>query len=317
MRSEQTPILTLTLNPALDMATGIAELVPNQKLRCSEPMLDPGGGGLNVSRAIAALGGESLALVALGGLTGDRLAGLIRQESVPFLALAAPGETRQSLTVTEAKTGRQYRFILPGPVWSEADQERVFTLLRASARPGAIGVISGSQPPGVPVDFPARLARSMPGLNVVLDTSGAPLREAVSHPIPGLFVLRMDSEEAESIAGHKLETRAQSADFAADLVKRGVAERVIVARGADGSVMAEAGQRVFVKAAKVQVVSTVGAGDSFVAGFVLSLARGVDSTLALAYGAASASAAVTTDATQLCRLTDVERLLPECEVSTV
>jgi 6-phosphofructokinase 2 len=67
----------------------------------------------------------------------------------------------------------------------------------------------------------------------------------------------------------------------------------------------------------VQVVSTVGAGDSFVAGFVLSLARGVDSTLALAYGAASASAAVTTDATQLCRLTDVERLLPECEVSTV
>ena len=75
-------------------------------------------------------------------------------------------------------------------------------LLRASARPGAIGVISGSQPPGVPVDFPERLASSMPGLNVVLDTSGAPLRQAVSHPIPGLFVLRMDGEEAEKEAGH-------------------------------------------------------------------------------------------------------------------
>lgn len=317
MTGHQTPVLTLTLNPALDMATNVAELVPDQKLRCSEPMLDPGGGGLNVSRAIAALGGESLALVALGGLTGDRLAGLIRAEAVPFLALTAPGETRQSLTVTEKATGQQYRFMLPGPVWSEADQDRVFMLLRASARPGAIGVISGSQPPGVPIDFPERLARSMPGLNVVLDTSGPPLRQAVSHPIPGLFVLRMDGEEAEEIAGRRLASRVDSADFAAELVARGVAKRVIVARGAEGSVLAEAGRRIFVSAAKVTVVSKVGAGDSFVAGFVLALAQGADSAVALAHGSAAASAAVMTDATQLCRSTDVERLLPQCVVSEI
>ena len=317
MIATQTPVLTLTLNPALDMATTVAAVVPDQKLRCSEPLLDPGGGGLNVSRAIAALGGESLALVALGGLTGDRLAGLIRRESVPFLALTAPGETRESLTVTDASTGHQYRFMLPGPVWSEADQDRVFLLLRASARQGAIGVISGSQPPGVPVDFPARLARSMPGLNVVLDTSGAPLREAIANPIPWLAVLRMDDEEAEACAGRKLETRAQSADFAAELVQKGVAKQVIIARGADGSVMAEAGRRLFAKAAKVQLVSRVGAGDSFVAGYVLATARGQDSAAALAYGAAAASAAVTTDATQLCHLADVERLLPECAVSAI
>lgn len=317
MIATQTPVLTLTLNPALDMATTVAAVVPDQKLRCSEPLLDPGGGGLNVSRAIAALGGESLALVALGGLTGDRLAGLIRRESVPFLALTAPGETRQSLTVTDASNGQQYRFMLPGPVWSEADQDRVFLLLRASARQGAIGVISGSQPPGVPVDFPARLARSMPGLNVVLDTSGAPLREAIANPIPGLAVLRMDDEEAEACAGRKLETRAQSADFAAELVRKGVSKQVIIARGADGSVMAEAGRRLFAKAAKVRLVSRVGAGDSFVAGYVLATARGQDSVAALAYGAAAASAAVTTDATQLCHLADVERLLPECVVSAI
>ena len=317
MIATQTPVLTLTLNPALDMATTVAAVVPDQKLRCSDPLLDPGGGGLNVSRAIAALGGESLALVALGGLTGDRLAGLIRRESVPFLALTAPGETRQSLTVTDASTGQQYRFMLPGPVWSEADQDRVFLLLRASARQGAIGVISGSQPPGVPVDFPARLARSMPGLNVVLDTSGSPLREAIANPIPGLAVLRMDDEEAEACAGRKLETRAQSADFAAELVQKGVAKQVIIARGADGSVMAEAGRRLFAKAAKVRLVSRVGAGDSFVAGYVLATARGQDSAAALAYGAAAASAAVTTDATQLCHLADVERLLPECVVSAI
>ena len=316
-RNQQTPIVTLTLNPALDMASEVAALVPDQKLRCSEPLLDPGGGGLNVSRAIAAIGGESLALVALGGLTGDRLAGLIRAEGVPFLALTAPGETRQSLTVTEASTGRQYRFMLPGPHWSEADQERVFILLRASARPGAYGVISGSQPPGVPVDFPARLARAMPGLNVVLDTSGPALKEAVAHPIPGLAVLRMDGDEAETLAGTRLNSRSDSADFAQSLVERGVARQVIVARGADGSVLVDKDHRIFAKAAKVKVKSTVGAGDSFVAGLVLALARHESPEAALALGTAAACAAVMTDATQLCRREDVERLLPECLISQV
>ena len=313
----QTPILTLTLNPALDLSTDVPTLVPDQKLRCSEPLLDPGGGGLNVSRAIATLGGESLALVALGGLTGDRLAGLIRAESVPFLALTAPGETRLSLTVTERATGRQYRFMLPGPVWSGADQDRVFMLLRASARPGAYGVISGSQPPGVPADFPARLAQSMPGLRVVIDTSGPALHHAVAHPVPGLAILRMDGEEAEGLAGKPLTTRQDTADFAQGLVRRGVAERVIVARGADGNVLADATRRIFANAAKVTVKSTVGAGDSFLAAFILTLSRGGTDEAALAMAAAAASAAVTTDATQLCRLVDVQRLLPECEVSEV
>ena len=313
----QTPVVTLTLNPALDMSSEVPALIPDQKLRCTDPLLDPGGGGLNVSRAIAALGGESLALVALGGLTGDRLAGLIRAEGVPFLALTAPGETRLSLTVTEATSGRQYRFMLPGPRWSEQDQERVFILLRASARPGAFGVISGSQPPGVPVDFPARLARAMPGLNVVLDTSGPALREAVAHPIPGLAILRMDGEEAEALAGGALISRSDTADFAQGLVDRGVARQVVIARGADGSVLVDKDHRIFARAAKVKVKSTVGAGDSFVAGLVLALARGETVEAALSLGSAAASAAVTTDATQLCNYADVMRLLPECVISQI
>jgi 6-phosphofructokinase 2 len=313
----QTPIVTLTLNPALDLASDVVALIPDTKLRCTAPSLDPGGGGLNVSRAIAALGGESLALVALGGLTGDRLAGLIRDEGVPFLSMTAPGESRQSLTVTETSTGRQYRFMLPGPIWSAQDQERVFALLRASARPSAFGVISGSQPPGVPVDFPASLAQAMPGLQVVLDTSGPALAQAVAHPIPNLAILRMDGDEAETLAGHQLISRSDTADFAAGLVARGVAQMVVVARGADGSVLVDKDRRIFAKAAKVKVKSTVGAGDSFVAGLVLSLAKGEPPETALAWGTAAASAAVMSDATQLCKKADVLRLLPECVITHI
>lgn len=313
----QAPILTLTLNPALDMATEVAEMTPGHKLRCSEPQLDPGGGGLNVSRAIRALGGDSLALVAIGGLTGDRLAGLIRAEGVTFLSILGPGETRQSLTVNETSTGRQFRFMLPGPTWGEAERARVFTLLRATARPGGISVISGSQPPGVPVDFPAQLAASMAESRVVLDTSGATLAEAVRHPIPGLEVLRMDGPEGEDLAGHPLPTLSDTAAFAQSLVHRGVARTVIIARGAEGNVLADRDQKLFARAAKVQVKSTVGAGDSFVAAFVLALSRGQSNADALALGSAAASAAVMTDATRLCRPEDVMRLLPECAVTPV
>ncbi|WP_309665274.1 1-phosphofructokinase family hexose kinase [Tabrizicola sp.] len=311
------PILTLTLNPALDMASDVAEIIPGHKLRCSDPLLDPGGGGLNVSRAIKALGGDSLALVAIGGLTGDRLAGLIRAEGVTFLSILGPGETRQSLTVNEASTGKQYRFMLPGPVWTETERARVFTLLSATARPGGISVISGSQPPGVPADFPAQLAASMPGSKIVLDTSGSALSEAVRHPIPGLTVLRMDGEEGEGLAGRPLHSRADTAEYAQSLVRAGVAEMVIIARGADGNVLATKDRRLFSPAAKVKVKSTVGAGDSFVAAFVLALARNQSAAEALAFGSASAAAAVMTDATQLCRPEDVARLLPECSAVEV
>ncbi len=312
---EQSPILTLTLNPALDMAAEVPEVIAGQKLRCSDPLLDPGGGGLNVSRAIRALGGDSLALVAIGGLTGDRLAGLIRAAGVTFLSILGPGETRQSLTVTEEKTGRQFRFMLPGPVWGEAERARVFTLLRATARPGGLSVISGSQPPGVPADFPAQLAESMPGSRVVLDTSGKPLSEAVANPIPGLEVLRMDSEEAEGLTGHPLASREETADFAQALARRGVAKKVVVARGADGNVLATADRRLFSPAPNVRVKSTVGAGDSFVAALVLAMARGQDDAEALAMAAAAAAAAVMTDATQLCRPEDVMRLRPDTTAS--
>ncbi|MFN3845239.1 MAG: 1-phosphofructokinase family hexose kinase [Paracoccaceae bacterium] len=307
----QAPILTVTLNPALDMATEVPEIIPGHKLRCTDPHLDPGGGGLNVSRAIKALGGDSLALVAIGGLTGDRLAGLIRAEGVTFLSILGPGETRQSLTVTEGTSGKQYRFMLPGPVWGAAERARVLILLSATARPGGYSVISGSQPPGVPDDFPAQLVASMEGSRVVLDTSGAALRAAVTSPIARLEVLRMDAEEGEELAGRALHTLADTADFASELVAQGVARRVIMARGAEGNVLAEAGQRLFSPAPRVPVKSTVGAGDSFVAAFVLSLARGQDTAQALTMASAAAAAAVMTDATRLCRAEDVMRLMPE------
>jgi len=127
----------------------------------------------------------------------------------------------------------------------------------------------------------------------------------------------MDGEEAEGLAGKPLESRAASADFAQSLVARGLAEIVVVARGADGSVLATADARWHAAAAKVKVVSKTGAGDSFVGAFVLALSRGEPPERALQKGTAAASSAVTTAATQLCRAADVRRLTPLCTLTRV
>ncbi len=132
--------------------------------------------------------------------------------------------------------------MLPGPVWTDADQAQVFTLLATTARPGGIAVILGS-PPGVPHHFPVRLAAAMPNSLIVLDTSGPTLIQTFAQPIPGLAVLRMDSDEAEALSGHPLPEAKATADFASALT----VAAVLIARGAEGNVMAAATQHLIAR----------------------------------------------------------------------
>lgn len=309
-------ILTVTLNPALDLATSVEKVVPGPKLRCSEPMTDPGGGGINVSRAIHNLGGYSRAFVALGGPLGEMLATMLAKVGIETAQFDAPGDTRLSFAVTETRSGGQYRFMLPGPVWSAPDVTRVLAAIAAAVPHSGFVVLSGSQPPGVPEDFAARLSRALATTRarLVVDTSGAPLRALVASAVRP-YLLRLDGLEAEYLAGRLLPDRAASLDFAAELVGRGAAEVVVLARGVEGSVLVSHDQRLFSPAAKVTVVSKIGAGDSFMAALVLALARGEGLAAAMQWGTAAASAAVTSRGTGLCRRADVERLLEECRVT--
>ncbi len=307
-----TPILTLTLNPALDLSVSTPRVVPGPKLRCSQPRTDPGGGGANVSRVIHRLGGDSTALVALGGPTGAGLEVLLRAEGLTLVPLPAPGETRISFAVTDASGGEQYRFVLPGPTWSEADFDALCEALPEAA-PTGFAVLSGSLPPGLSPDHAQRLVQALAARHwqVIADTSGAVLDVLARGKSP-MAVLRMDRAEAEEVAGRPLPDRRHSADFAAGLVAAGAARAVIVARGPDGSVAATGSERWHVAAADVPVASKIGAGDSFLGAFTLGLAEGMNLPQALSRGAAAASATVMTEGTDLCRSADVARLIAEC-----
>ncbi|GAB5446238.1 1-phosphofructokinase family hexose kinase [Gymnodinialimonas sp.] len=304
-------IVTLTLNPALDLETAVAHVRPRDKLRCSEPRSDPGGGGINVARAIKTLGGSARAAIALGGATGAVIAASLQDAQIDFLTLTAPGPTRQNLSVIDAASAEQFRFIFPGPTWTLDDLAAVAAPLSGAVGAGDILVLSGSLPPGLAPEALVNLAQShvMRGVRVVVDTSGAPLI-AMARSARGLCLLRMDDGEAEELFARTLPQAADSADAAQALVRDGVAEAVIIARGTEGSVLATAKRRWFAPAADVPVASLTGAGDSFVAAATLAIAQEGTWPEVLSAGCAAASSAVTTPATALCDPDVYATLLP-------
>ncbi|MEM7491684.1 MAG: PfkB family carbohydrate kinase, partial [Pseudomonadota bacterium] len=234
-----TDIITVTLNPALDLSTEAPVVIPDRKLRCSAPLVHPGGGGVNISRAVANLGGTSRALLAFGGMTGQQLVHLIEAEGLTPEPLGVDHPTRQSVSVLDNATGLQYRFMMPGPAWTEADAQTARAAILAAVTPGALVIPSGSLPPGVSVDFLLSLAPEIAatGGRMLLDTSGPALTRAAEAKA-GLHVLRMDTVEAEELTGRRLTALADMAGLATTLRAAGAAEIVMVAAGAQGTVIA-------------------------------------------------------------------------------
>ncbi|MCT4557774.1 MAG: 1-phosphofructokinase family hexose kinase [Pelagimonas sp.] len=303
-------ILTLTLNPALDLATSTPQVVPVKKLRCGPESAEPGGGGVNVARAIEQLGGQARAAVAVGGDTGKALSALLDQFGVAHIHLQAPGETRRSFSVTDEGSGAQYRFVMQGPVWTSATLDQVLTQLDSHSTRGDFVVVSGSMPPGVPGDLPVKLCASLPGRRLIVDTSGPALAALAQGSATPPAILRMDRHEAQELSGKALAHQKDTAEFAETLRQAGAAETVIIARGKEGSVMACPDGLWHVNASNDHVVSAIGAGDSFVGGMVRAMADNQPLTEAFRQGAAAASAACLSEGSQLCRKEDFERLLP-------
>ncbi len=304
------PIVTLTLNPALDVSTATAEVSPEHKLRCETARFDPGGGGLNVARVVRELGGDSLALYPRGGPTGEHLERLLEARGVPRRAIPIAGFTRESFTVLETGSGREFRFVLPGPVLAEAEWQACLDTLAEAAVGASFIVASGSLPPGAPVDFYARVARVAKRLGVrcVVDSSGEPLRAALTE---GVYFAKPNRREFRDMTGVKGDDATSLAPAARAFVEKGAAEVLVVSMGADGALLTTRDTQLRAVPPPVVTSSSVGAGDSFVAGMSYALARGLPPTEAFRWGVASGTAALITPGTELCRRGDAERLLTQ------
>ena len=295
------------MNPALDLSTSTVRVMSEHKLRCGQTRLNPGGGGINVSRVVHLFGGESLAIYAIGGLTGAALRQMLDVEGISSRAVPISGTTRQSFTVDESDTGKQFRFVLQGPELSESEWKACLAAVKQTVVHAGYLVASGSLPPGVPDDFYARVARLArdSGARFVLDASGVPLREALAE---GVYLVKPSGRELGELAGSTLDTEQSQLEAASDLIIDGSAELVAVTRGADGAMLASAEGVARLSAPTVHVLSTVGAGDSFLGAFVLRLAEGRDANAAFRFAVAAGSATTMTPATDLCRPEDADAL---------
>ena len=301
-------IYTLTLSPSLDSATMTPQIYPEGKLRCSAPVFEPGGGGINVARAITHLGGKATAIFPAGGATGEHLVALLADEQVAVDTVDARDWTRQNLHVHVESSGEQYRFVMPGAKLSDDEfrqlEEKVLTI-----ESGSLLVISGSLPPGVKTEKLTALVQAVlqRGIRCIVDSSGDALKAALE---PGqLELVKPNQKELSALVNRELNQPDDVRTAAEELVRTGKAHRGVVSLGPQGALAVDKTGCVQVVPPPMKSQSTVGAGDSMVGAMGLKLAQGASLLEMARYGVAAGSAATINQGTRLCSLADTQKIV--------
>ena len=298
-------ILTITLNPAIDKSTVTDLIQPEVKQRCSDVMNEPGGGGINVSKALKKLKAESIALFPAGGHNGEKLKSLLKAEEIPFHSIDSSVETRENWVVLESETNHQFRFTFPGKSIEESVFKNLIDDIR-SFSPTYV-VASGSLPPGLPAHFYGLIVKTANsvGAKCIVDTSGPALQALKGKHA---FLIKPNISElckmlnVDSLQNNEVHDAAQQA------VRDGFAELIAVSMGPEGAWLVTADEKHFAAAPAVKKKSTVGAGDSMVAGITYMLQEQQPLQQVINFGVACGSAATMNEGTQLFKIEDVHKL---------
>ena len=296
-------IVTLTINPAIDKSAKFSGLVAEQKIRCESPRYDAGGGGINVSKAITRLGGESLCIFTKGGSAGERLEALIQQEGIECKTIPTNNWTRENFIGFDILTKSQYRFGFPGATLTETEKETIFQVINEIKT--RYLVISGSLNEGLPTDFYKKvtvLAKAS-GTKVIIDTSGEALQKVLE---TGVYLVKPNIGELAKLNGVKRLELKEVELAAKKLIETKSAVIVVVSMGEQGAVLVTKDQTEFVAAPKVEKKSTVGAGDSMVGGMVWALSQNKSLKEVIQWGVACGSATTMNEGTQLFKLEDAK-----------
>lgn len=303
MKSYQ--IITLTLNPSLDKSTHFKGLVAEQKIRCEKPRYDAGGGGINVSKAIVKLGGNSLCIHTSGGSAGKMLEELIQKEGIENKVIPTQNWTRENFIAFENTTKAQYRFGFPGNELLEIEKEMVIEIIKKIKADYL--VLSGSLNEGLPADFYQKISETAKasGIKVIVDTSGEPLRKVLEK---GVYLIKPNIGELAKLIGVERLALPEVEKAAKTLIEKGSAEVVVVSLGAEGAILVSKDKTEFVNAPKAEKKSTVGAGDSMVGGMVWALSQNKSLKEVIQWGVCCGTAATMNEGTQLFKKEDAEKL---------
>ena len=300
-------VLTITLNPAVDKSSAVDRIAPEKKLRCETPVFQPGGGGINVSRGLIRLGVDSTSFFLAGGRTGALLEELVQEENVKVNPFRVSGNTRENFIVVESSTNQQYRFGMPGNEITKAEQSGILETISSMTPFPDIVVISGSLPPGISPAYLRALVKlaKEKSAKVIVDTSGEALKEVLEE---GVYLVKPNLGELGNLTGIDSLDNDSADEAAQELIHAGKAEVVVVSMGAQGAYVVTADIKEYVPAPAAKKLSTVGAGDSMVAGMISVLARGGDCVEMARMGVACGTAATMNPGTGLFKKQDADRL---------
>jgi 6-phosphofructokinase 2 len=318
-------VVTVTINPAVDVLMSVDRIVPTHKMRCALARRDAGGGGINVARVLKRLGSEVVAVYPIGGLLGTLLRRLVDDEGVPCLTTGVSEETREDITVLERNSGLQYRFIQPGPKLTEQEwracMEAVTSLYRRdiSAPPDRLArfvVASSSLPPGIPDDFYSQIASAAQRAEarMVVDASGVSLKRALE---AGVYLVKPSLSEFRELISKAVNNEADCVNGCRSLIDDGRTEIVALTLGDQGALLVSREQTLRAQALAIKPVSVIGAGDSFLGAMIWGLSSGQSIDVAFRYAVAAGSATLMMPRTELCRREDVKRLANDVKVQTV
>ncbi len=284
-------ILTLTPNPSVDRTIEIAPLRHGEVQRATGSRVDPGGKGINVSRALHANGSATVAIFPTGGAHGQMMADLLTGTGVPVRTVPITGSIRANVALVEPD-GTTTKINEQGPTLSERERNELFEAVTASLEGDVTWVVGcGSLPGGMPESTYADLVRLVHqrGARVAIDSSGAPMTAALA---AGPDLIKPNREELAEAVGRPLHTLGEVVETARELIATGIAT-ILVSLGKDGAVLVTATDVVFASATISRPLSTVGAGDCTLAGYLHALAAGANPAQALRTAVAFGAAAVT------------------------
>lgn len=303
-------ITTLTINPSLDKSTHFTGLIPEKKIRCETPRYDAGGGGINVSKAISKLGGNSLCVFTSGGSSGALLEELVANQKIESYIIKTKNWTRENFIAFENVSKAQYRFGFPGNAFFEGEKQKILSTI--SELNTSYLVISGSLNEGLESDFYQKIIEiaKKSYIKVIVDTSGEALVKVLE---TGVYLIKPNiGELAKLIEVERLEL-PEVEQAAQHLIAKGSVEIVVVSLGAEGAILVTKDETHFVKAPLVEKKSTVGAGDSMVGGIVYALSQNKTFKEVIQFGVSCGTAATMNEGTQLFRKEDVEKLFKELQ----
>lgn len=298
-------ILTITLSPCIDKSSSAARFEPEIKIRCTPLVYEPGGGGINVSKALKKLGAEAKAVFPAGGHNGNMLCALLEDAGIAFERIDCSAETRENWVMLQTTDNAQYRFNFPGQL---TDIKTIEILIEriADAHAGFV-VASGSLPEGLPENTYARIvaAANAAGAACIVDTSGKALAALKGC---GAFLIKPNAGELSALLGLGKLDKEDVPAAARQLIAANYAANVAVSMGATGAWLVTANESFFCAAPVVKKLSTVGAGDSMVAGMVYKLQQKASLPDVLKFGVACGTAATMHAGTKLFEREDAEDL---------